>query len=94
MPKALTILALSFLMSLSAGAEVGADPIGPTLAAATPGGVVRAYSASWQRFFGTPAPLPRDVDLPAELSREEAFARLWTLCEPALLPSEQGAALS
>jgi hypothetical protein len=96
MPKALAFFTFLVLLSLPASAAMRPDPTGPewTPAAATPAVVVRAYDASWQRYFGTPAPLPRDFDLPAEMSAEEAFAKLWTLCEPALLPTERGATLS
>lgn len=93
MPKALWILTLSLLLVPLAGvaSEVSPEVFGdPGIRA--PAQVIRAYSDSWRRFFGTTAPLSRDLDFPPELPPEECFAKLWTLCEPALLPSERDAA--
>lgn len=85
--KSLPVLAFLSLMALGfpAGAMEPAQE-------GVPAYVVRAYDEAWSRFFGSPAPLPRDLRVPPELDPEAAFATLWNLCEPALLAQERPAA--
>ena len=86
---------LFFALAIAlAFAAAAAPPDGVTADSYSAAEMVQSYAGAWQRFFRSPPPLPRDLDLSGVPSREEAFSRLWGFCEPALLPSERPAALA